>query len=42
MDLIFSLFDIASAREVPWHTAVHPIHSLETYQCPSLCPIHLC
>jgi len=41
--IFFSLFDIASAQEVPfWHTAVRSMHSTGTYQCPPLCPIHLC
>ena len=32
--LIFSLFDIVSAREVPfWHTIVHPMHSLGVLFC---------
>ena len=25
-----------------WHTAVRTMHSSWTYQCPPLCPIHLC
>jgi len=41
--LIFSLFDVSSAREVPfWHTKVHLMHSSGTFHCPPLCSIHLC
>ena len=41
--LIFSLFNVASAREVPfWHTTVCAMLSSGTYQCPPLCSIHLC
>ena len=25
-----------------WYTAVRTVHSSWTYQCPPLCPIHLC
>jgi len=40
--LIFSLFNVASAREVPFAiplTAVHAMHSSWTYHGPPLCPI---
>ena len=41
--LSFSLFGIALARELSfWHTAVCKMHSSLIYQCPPLCPIHLC
>ena len=39
MGLIFSLFDIASSKDVAfWHTAVRTMHASWTYRCPPLCP----
>ena len=39
--LIFSLFGVAfGPRDAFWNTAVRTMHSLWTYQCPPLYPIH--
>ena len=42
MGLIFFTFQRRfSPSRAFWNTAVRTIHSLWTYQCPPLCPIHL-
>jgi len=42
--LIFSLFNVTSAQEVPFAIPLymHAMHSSWTYHGPPLCPIHLC
>jgi len=42
MGLIFLLFDITSAQEVPFsiYAAAYTMHSSWTYQDPPLCLIH--
>jgi len=44
MHLIFSLFNVASAQEVPFGIPqyVRTINSSWTYQCLPLCSIYLC
>jgi len=43
MDFIFSLFDVASAQEVPFAMPLYirTMHFSWTYQGPPFCPIHL-
>jgi len=40
--LIFYCLTLLSPRGAFCQTAVHTMHSSWTYQCPPLCPIHLC